>query len=334
MATPDFFNSDAFNMQSLTLGINRFPTMYGRLAPYFPERGVVTRSVFVEEQNGVLNLLQSRPPGSPGSLGTQGKRKVRSFIVPHVPHDDVVLPEEVQGVREFASENSLKTVASMVAQKLQTMSYKHDITREWHRVGAIRGQILDADGSVIYDLFSEFGITQQVMGFALTTGSTEVISKVLNLKRYMETNAKGEVMSGIRVFCSSTFYDAFTTHASVKEAFKYYTQQQKLSGDYRTGFEYGGVVFEEYNGSATDASGTVRQFIPNDEAYAIPEGTITTFALYNAPADFNETVNTIGLPKYAKQEGRKFGRGWDLHTQSNPLALCARPELLVKLTKV
>jgi hypothetical protein len=39
------------------------------------------------------------------------------------------------------------------------------------------------------------------------------------------------------------------------------------------------------------------------------------------------------LPLYAKQEPRKFGRGTDLHTQSNPLPICLRPEVLVKGTK-
>ena len=51
-----------------------------------------------------------------------------------------------------------------------------------------------------------------------------------------------------------------------------------------------------------------------------------------APADFNETVNTLGQPLYAKQEPRKFERGTDLHTQSNPLPMCHRPGVLVKLT--
>ena len=59
---------------------------------------------------------------------------------------------------------------------------------------------------------------------------------------------------------------------------------------------------------------------------------LDTFATYFAPADFNETVNTLGQALYAKQEPRKFERGTDLHTQSNPLPMCHRPGVLVKLT--
>ena len=32
----------------------------------------------------------------------------------------------------------------------------------------------------------------------------------------------------------------------------------------------------------------------------------------------------LGLPLYAKQEPRKFGRGTDVHTESNPLPICLR----------
>ena len=100
----------------------------------------------------------------------------------------------------------------------------------------------------------------------------------------------------------------------------------------RSGFTFGGITFEEYRGQASDINGTVRKFIAPGEAHAFPLGTVDTFGTYLAPADFNETVNTLGQPLYAKQEPRKFERGTDLHTQSNPLPMCHRPGVLVKLT--
>jgi hypothetical protein len=86
--------------------------------------------------------------------------------------------------------------------------------------------------------------------------------------------------------------------------------------------------------SFVQADGTLgtRRFIAAGEAHAFPVGTVDTFATYFAPADFNETVNTLGQPLYAKQEPRKFDRGTDLHTQSNPLPMCHRPGVLIKLT--
>jgi hypothetical protein len=327
------FNNPAFSTASLTAAINIIPNRYGRLEQLglFTPRPIVGRHAIVEEMHGVLNLLPTLPPGAPGTVGTQGKRKARSFIVPHIPHDDVVLPEEVQGVRAFGSETATETIASIMARKLETMRNKHAITLEHLRMGALKGQILDADGSVIYDLFAEFQVTQTIINFQLNAGATKVKVKCNEVLRTIEKSLMGEVATGVRVLCSSAFFDALTSHDNVEKAFAFYQQGAALVNDTRNGFRFGGLVFEEYVGFATDAAGHVRQFIPDGEAIAFPEGTMDTFATYFAPADFNETVNTPGLPLYAKQEPRKFDRGTDLHTQSNPLPICHRPGVLVRL---
>ena len=74
-------------------------------------------------------------------------------------------------------------------------------------------------------------------------------------KRHIEDNLKGEFMTGIMCLCSQGFFDAFTTHAKVKEAYLYFQRNQQLGNDYRTGFTFGGITFEEYRGQATDAAG-------------------------------------------------------------------------------
>jgi hypothetical protein len=329
------FANDAFEMAALTAAINKLPPLYGRIGQLnlMPAEGVRTRTILIEEMNGVLNLLPTMPVGAPATLGTQAKRKVRSFVIPHIPHEDVVLPEEVQGIRAFGSENELEALSALVARKLATMRAKMEITWEHLRAGALKGVILDADGSTLYDLYSEFGISAKSINFALTTNTTEVITKCLEVKRHIEDNLRGEFMTGILCLCSQGFFDALTTHPKVKEAYARWQQGQLLFSDNRTNFTFAGITFEEYRGQATDINGTVRKFIADDEAQFFPLGTASTFRTYFAPADFNETANTIGLPLYAKQAPRKFERGTDLHVQSNCLPLCARPEVLVRGTK-
>jgi len=328
------FNNPAFSMSSLTAAINIIPNRFGRIEALkiFPDKPVRTRQVMVEEQNGVLNLLPTMPVGAPGTVGTRGKRAMRSFVVPHIPHDDVVLPEEVQGIRAFGSETEMETIASVMARHLQTMRNKHAITLENLRMGALKGVILDADGSVIYDLFKEFDITPAVVNFELANANSNVKKACANVLRHFEDNLKGEFMTGVHCLCSPEFFDSLTDHGKVKDAFAYSQQRAVLIDDMRSGFTFGGVTFEEYRGQATDMNGVTRRFIAAGEAHAFPLGTVDTFSTYYAPADFNETANTLGQALYAKQEPRKFDRGTDLHTQSNPLPMCHRPGVLVKLT--
>ncbi|RYU56362.1 major capsid protein [Methylolobus aquaticus] len=328
------FHNPAFSMAVLSAAINIIPNRYGRMEALnlFPARPVRTRQIIVEEQAGVLNLLPALPPGSPGTVGTRGKRTVRSFVIPHIPHDDVVLPEEVQGIRAFGSETEMESIAGVMARHLETMRNKHAITLEHLRMGALKGVILDADGSVIYDLFDEFDITPATINFALDKADTNVKKKCADVLRHLEDHLKGEFMTAAHVLCSPEFCDALTDHSKVKDAFTYWQQGAVLINDMRAGFTYGGLTFEEYRGQATDVNGVTRRFIAAGEAHVFPLGTVDAFSTYFAPADFNETANTLGQVLYAKQEPRKFERGTDLHTQSNPLPMCHRPGVLVKLT--
>ena len=328
------FANPAFSMANLTAAINHVPNRYGRLEALnlFPAKPTRFRQILIEERNGVLNLLPTLPVGSPGTVGVRGKRKMRSFVVPHIPHDDVVAPEEVQSIRAFGSETELETVAGVLAQHLETMRNKHAITLEHLRMGALKGVILDADGSVLYDLFDEFDITSKSTSFALATDGTNVRQKCIDVLAHIEDNLRGEFMTSVRCLCSPEFFEKLTGHTKVEKAYENFQQGVMLRDDVRAGFTFGGITFEEYRGQATDGNGASRRFIAAGEAHAFPVGTVDTFATYFSPADFNETVNTLGQPVYAKQEPRKFERGTDLHTQSNPLPMCHRPGVLVKLS--
>ena len=334
MPVLDPFTTTAFNAVSLTKSINILPNNYGRIREMnlMPGKGVRTRAIIVEERNGILNLLPTMPPGSPGTVGKHAKRNVRSFTVPHIPHDDIILPEAYQGIRAFGQENNLIAVAQVVNERLQDMRNKHAITLEHLRMGALKGVILDADGSTIYNLFTEFGITKKTVDFLLGTDGTDVPGKCRTVVRWIEMHLKGEIMSGVHALIDQSFFDKLIKHSSVKEIFANHSAAVNvLGGDVRKNFNLNGIVFEEYVGTATDEAGTARKFIANDYGIAFPMGTMGTFGTVFAPADFNETANTLGRELYAKQQPRKFERGIDLHTQSNPLPMCYRPEVIVEI---
>lgn len=331
----DPFAGGGFSLTTLTQAINKLPNRYGRLQELglFPMRGITTRTVEVEEKNGILTLVPTKPWGSPASQNISGKRALRSFVVPHMPLEDAVLASDVQGIRAFGTENEVDPVTRKVQEKLQEMRDKVDQTLEWRRFGALKGIILDADGStVLYNLYTEFGITQKTVDFVLGTAGTDVRGKCAETKRWIEDHLYGERMTEVRVLVSPEFYDKFVSHANVKAAFQNWTAaQERLGGDMRSGFTFGGLTFEEYRATTSDTTGTAQRYIAANDGHAFPLGTVNAFATYASPADFNETVNTIGMQYYAKMERQKFDRGMDMHVQSNVLPLSHRPELLVRV---
>ena len=329
------FTATGYDLTSMTAAINKLPNLYGRLAEMnvFPFDGVATTTVAVEQMNGTLNIVRSRPRGSAPDKVIADKRALRTFAVPHIPVEDVLLPEDFQNVRAFGSETSAETMASIMARKLQKMRNVLDQTLEYLRMGALKGIILDADGSTLYNLYTEFSIVQKTVDFALDDDETNVGAKCREVKRHIETNLKGERMSGIRVLVDGTFFDALVKHPSVEKAFAaYMALNQDLASDYRRGFRFNGLIFEEYPATWTDKDGTTRLAIASGEGHAYPEGTGETFGTVVAPGNFLETANTIGIPYYAKQEARKYNQGVDVYAESNVLPLCLRPEVLVKVT--
>lgn len=334
MPSLDVFSGDAFSTLELTDAINVLPNSYGRVGEIGlfggSPRGVTTTSVMVEINNGVLNLLPSTVRGGPASQGTSGKRKMKSFAIPNFSHEDFVLADDVQNIRAFGTQTELMGVQDKVNEKLATMRNKHDITREWLRVTALRGVILDSDGSTLLDLFTDFGVSQEVIDFELDDDTTNVEGKCHEVSRHMEDNLLGDTMSGVGAFCSPEFFDALTLHPQVREAFLRQQGENFMRNDLRKKFVYQNIVFEEYRGKASDIEGNVRNFIPASDVRFFPLGTNSTFREYAAPADFMETVNTPGLAFYAKQERMDYDRGVSILTQMNPLPLVLRPALLVR----
>ncbi|MBX5015946.1 major capsid protein [Rhizobium lentis] len=337
----DIFNDSLFSTTSLTEAINIVPNDYGRVRELglFVGEPIPTTTVTVQYANGTLNLLPTRERGAPPSVGSPEKRGARSFKCFHVPHDDFVLADDVQNiVARVGAAGALESVASLVNRKQITMRGKHSITLEHMRMGALRGEILDSDGSSLLNLFTSFGVTQKVIDFVLGTAGTNVAAKIDELTAYMEDNLLGEVMSGVHVLASPEWFAKLVGHATIVDAWKYYDGLYNvIRQDVRKKFVHRGVTFEEYRGSAQylqeDGTYATRRFIPAGEAIAFPLGTMDTFRTYFAPADFMDTVNTMGEEIYVRQAvDRDFQRFVKLHSQSNPLPMVKRPALLVKLT--
>ncbi len=331
----DIFNDDAFKLSQLTKAINDLPHVPGRIGQlgYFSEEGISTTSVSIERQGLTVSLVPSAQRGAPGRPVTDTKRNLRSFNIVHLPQRAAVNADEVQNLRAFGSETEVQTAQALINRHLAKMRRDLDVTIEWQRFGAIKGQILDADAStVLLDMFTAFEVTQQTMAFDLDVDATKVKQKCTDLHRTIEDQLGGISHSGVRVFCSPEFFDALVGHPAVTKAYDlwqdgaFLREQQRASGG-GGGFWFADTYFEEYRGKV----GSTR-FIAAGEAYAVPEGVPDLFVTHYGPADYMETVNTIGLPYYAKQWMEQPGKRVEIESQSNPLHLCTRPSAVVKLT--
>ncbi|MBS1186689.1 MAG: major capsid protein [Burkholderiaceae bacterium] len=319
---------DLFTVATLTAAINKLPAVPGKIGAtgLFQERGIATTTVVIDEREGRLVLVPNTSRSDDPAPVKGDKRKRRTFETLHLPLSAQLLPSDLQNLAPFGQEGVQNQQATVINDKLQGLKNSIEATREFQRVGALRGELLDADGKVIYNLFDEFGVTKKSINIAFGTNATDVRKLCLDAKRHAEKKLNGVMVTGFRAYCGSDFFDKLTSHETVKAAYAGYQEaQDRLGGDMRKGFRYGDIEFIEY-----DAEVSGQKFIPADVAQVFPVAT-GVFQMVNAPANYNETVNTLGQAYYAKAEPRKMGKGWDLEAQANPLALCLYPEALVEL---
>lgn len=321
------FDSDIFTLSSLTAAINEVDYVPNQIGArgLFEAEGISTTSLVIEKDGDTLGLVESKPRGAPGTPVGGDKRTGVSFQTAHLPTTATILADEVQNVRAFGTEDSEQAVQTVVNRRLAKMAARIDMTHEHHRLGAIMGQVLDSDGTtVLYDLFQSFGMTQQTVAMALGTATTDVQSKTLDIHEKIEEALGGLSYTGVTVLCGKSFWRKFISHKAVKDAYERWEAGARLRADPRDGFVFGGIMWERYRGG-----GQVK--VADTEAYAMPEGVLDLFITRFAPADYMDTVNTLGLPFYSSSHPLDHNKGVSLEAQSNPAHLCTRPKACIKL---
>lgn len=325
----DVFKSSAFDLMALTALINKQPYTPTAISQsgLFVEEGISTTKVSIEMIGGVLTLVPNAPRGAPGAPKGLERRTVRDFRTGNLPQRVTVMASEVQDLRALGSESDTELATAVLAKKLAIAKRDLDLTHEFHRVSALKGIVFDADGTTpIYNFYTEFGVTQTALNFALSVTTTKVLQNIIQWERMIEDKLGGQTMSGIDVWCSPEFMDALTGHPLFTDAYR--TQQsQMLRENYRRGFTFGNTRFIEYRGTVNGV-----RFIAANEAYAVPSGVPDLFKSLFSPPEFMETVNTIGLPYYAKQRAMDFDVGIEVMVVSCPLHMNTRPDAILKIT--
>ncbi|QYM70250.1 major capsid protein [Pseudomonas sp. So3.2b] len=329
MADIAIFEDDVFSVSSLTAAINDQEYLPGRISSLglFREEGISTLTVQIEKDGETLALVPAGERGTSGLVIGGTKRTMIPFNTVHLPQRFTIKADEIQGIRAFGTRSELQAVQDVVNNRLARARRQLDATHEFQRMGALNGQVLDADGkTVLMDIYKIFGVQRQRLSMGLKNPGTELRVKCGEALD-MQEDALGSITStGSRAFCGKNFWNELVEHESIKKTYLNSQQAAALRGDARESFEFGGIVWERYRGKIAGVS-----FIHDDKALLIPEGVPELYISCFAPADYMETVNTQGIPYYSKIEPLPFNKGVAGEAQSNPLHLCTRPRAQILL---
>lgn len=331
----EIFKNNAFSLQSLTDVVNELKYRPGRISSMglFTPTSVATTSISIERIGDMLQLVKPTPRGGPGEVRDMPKRTLRSFAIPHFQRDWAVMADEVQNVRALGSESQLKTVQSVVTEKQGANLDDFALTEEHARLGAITGIVTYADGSTL-NMFTEFGVAQDAeINFNLATAEGGALREAcVNVIRKMRAHLGGLGFARVHAFVGDQFFDALMKNPELRATYEGWSDAKILRESYvgpnrseNPMIEFGGIVFENYGEIGGNGVG-----IATDKAHFFPVGVSRLFRTYYAPADYVETVNTLGRRLYSKQWPMSNDKGINGEMQSNALQLCTRPKVLLR----
>lgn len=332
MAGMDVFNSNAFSMTSLTGTVEKIdyvPQTLGQMNLFEP-MPVRTRNLFIDRREGELALIPSSPLGAPPEELIGDDRDAVPLKTVRLAKGFTIYAYEVEGIRGFGSETEFEQVQAEYLRRMARVRQDMDLTHEYHRLGALQGLLLDADGTtVIYDYFTEFNITPApVVDFELDDPLTNVRQKCVDLKRSMIRSGGGAITMAtqIHALAGDDFYDLLIDHPNVQKTYMNWSAAADLRNN--TAFEaftYGGITWHNYRG--TDDNSTVA--IAEDQAKFFPVGARDVFKKAMAPAEFGPFINTPGRDVYAMNIVDRDRQAWSRgELYSYPLYFCQRPNVL------
>ena len=356
----DFFNDDIFSAISMTRHINvqpYVPTFFGEMNLFndrvdgttveqrftsSQQNGIDSDVALVTRENGRLMLLPTEARGSMPTFNQPDQVKKRAFAVPYIPKNDEIFWDKIIGKRIYGASMSNEPIsqesaAQAINRTLNKMWKEFLLTWEWHRLGAVKGVILDADGQqIVYDLFQEFGVPKKVVTYtnSLSAVCEEIVSHIGDRLGMM-------MPGGIGCVVGKDFFDKIQDEVELNTAYDRYKDGEHLRTSYQnqpyqsrmpSGFTYRGVTFYRYRGNlqTQGATPTTSAYVDDNRGHAFPTGT-DRFFRSNAPGTCEAAVGTLGIPIYVEREAKKFKKGIDFHAESCPLFMCNQPEVLVEI---
>ena len=334
MTSQNAHTGDPFSLETLTAAVNTGTYRPGQISAsgIFDEDSVTTIHVSVELRDGKLSLVEPSARGANGETTDDEDRTKVPFAVDHYQRNDSIAADEVQGVRAFGTENEAEQLETRVASKARRHAGDLTMTLEHQRVGAIKGIVTSKSGKTLHNLYTVFGIAvPAAVSLELDNEATKVSDLWQDVLYGIEDDLD-EPYDGLHVFTGRSFHKAMWLHKTVRETFLFGSAAGVLRQDVPDVFEFGGATWERYRTGAKATADLGSPYIAHDRARVVPKGVPDLFITRFAPADYNETVNTPGLPFYSRAIEKRNGKGYDLEVQMNAISLCTRPQVLRELT--
>lgn len=309
----DIFKNDAFSVQSLqrVAGATPYiPQTLGMMRLFTPEP-IVTEEVLFYEEDGGFALIPASERGAPWVQQIRRQGRIRALPTVNLRKQDTLRAGELMGVADMALPQSIRLKNAMTETVKRTGQLKTDMeaTKELHRLGALQGKVMDADGStVLVDFFAEYGIAEPaVINFNFATiAAGELATKISREIRdpivdALKENGRLTPQTYVAALVGDEFFYSLIAHPDVRDRWLAQEQAQAIAMANNplaqpprySEIMVGNVRFMHYEGS----TGGEIDIAANDARF-FPVGAKDVFKVFWAPGETLYDVNKPGQPEY------------------------------------
>lgn len=320
-------------LQGVVENIDPEPSATKELKLYTAE-GIPGTTVAMDVVGSTLQVVQTSARGTDAPKGNGTDRDLVDFRSVRVALEKDFTADDALNIRRVGTGGTFEEFSSFVGRELAPTTGSVRGTVELHRLGGLRGYVLDKNGTVITDLYAKFGITPNAeIGFELDAvpGAIEnpIFRKLSAMTKQMRFNMKGKRFSGVGAICGSGYFDGLVGSKEFRATYlnqpaSSYLRTNSVFGGRWT--EYAGVTFYECD----DYIGDV-QLVEDDEVRFFPMGSPGAFRQFFAPHDRLANVypgKAMGLVEYVLPSVDTKGRTYSIEVQSNPITVCTVPGAL------
>lgn len=334
------FGGDAFEQAAMIRGIQRrpyVPSMLDRIIGFTPTP-VTTDTVYITSRKRYLNLIRTTLRGAPIEMAQPTDKDARPLKIPRLAKGDKLFAHELANINPMEDETETDRAAAMVAEKQDMLIDDLEATFENMRLGALRGLLLDTDGSTLVNFFTEFGIVAPsdidltLDNLTLTVAQLRTsIATNLVIPIATASGAGNDPRFRLRAVCGSAFWFALTGHPAIEKAYdNQAAARERFNENVWESFNFGGVEWFHYRG--TDDGSSIA--VATNKAHVFPVGVPSMWQHVMGPA--NEFIPLVGQPgrRYVPFMVMDKDRSQWVQPEiySYPLFVNARPDLVLTVT--
>lgn len=302
----------------------------------FQDEFLSTQVVNFEERNGTLSVVKDQIRGSKPQTRSGEVRKLHSYSTTHHPIMDALYPQDIAGVtRPGSNATQLDTKDAALLRKLEGIRKSYDVTKEIARFKTLgTGQAWAPNGTIVADFYTDMGKTKKVVDFTFGTGTSDIVDKCEEIIASFQTAATdGQIVNRVIGYASPAFFKKLISHATVKQAYTYYTAtegQQILRnraggmGLYRS-FSYAGIDFIEV---PTILAGEA--LVTSGDCVFVAQEDGGSFVTYYSPANRFGYVNTVAENGYVWTFEDQRQTEITIEAECNMLNVLRKPDFVAR----